>query len=152
MKKAIESFYTALDNHDIDAMVSYYHDDIVFEDPIFGKLEGLKAKKMWYWLSENGKDLTVKFSDIKADDHKGSAYWEARYTFGTRKRPVLNRVNSSFEFKDGKIIKHIDDYSLHRWASQAMGWKGKVIGGSSYFRRKIQYRSSRLLDKFNINV
>ncbi|GAA4279459.1 nuclear transport factor 2 family protein [Aquimarina mytili] len=152
MKEVIKAFYTALNNHDVDTMVSYYHDEIIFEDPIFGKLEGDKAKKMWYWLCENGKDLTVKFSDIKVNHDKGSAYWEARYTFGGRKRPVLNRVTSTFEFKDRKIIKHTDNYSLHRWSSQAMGWKGRVIGGSSYFRKKIQYRSNRLLDKFNIDA
>ncbi len=151
MKELIKTFYTSLNNHDIDTMISCYHEDVIFEDPIFGRLEANKVKKMWYWLCENGKDLTVQFSDIQADDQKGSAYWEARYTFGKRKRLVLNRVNASFEFNDGKIIKHTDHFNLKRWASQAMGWKGKVVGGSTYFRKKIQHRSNRLLDKFQIN-
>ncbi len=150
MKELIETFYTALNNHDIDTMVSCYHEDVVFQDPIFGKLKADKAKKMWYWLSENGKDLTAKFSDVQINDQKGSAYWEARYTFGQRKRPVLNRVHSSFEFKEGKIIKHIDQFNLQKWASQAMGWKGEIMGSTSYFRKKLQHRSNRLLDKFQI--
>ncbi len=152
MKELIQTFYTALNDHDVDTMMTCYHDDIVFQDPIFGKLKADKAKKMWYWLCENGKDLTAIFSDIKIEDTNGSVYWEARYSFGERKRPVLNRVNASFEFKDGKIIKHTDHYSLKRWASQAMGWKGKVMGGSTYFKKKLQHRSNRLLDKFQINA
>ncbi|TSE03626.1 nuclear transport factor 2 family protein [Aquimarina algiphila] len=151
MKELIKTFYTSLNDHNVDLMMSCYHDEIIFEDPIFGKLQPDKAKKVWYWLCENGKDLTAKFSDIQIEDQKGSAYWEARYTFGDRKRPVLNRVNSYFEFKDGKIIKHVDHFSLKQWASQAMGWKGKVLGGTSYFRKKIQHRSNRLLDKFHID-
>ncbi len=150
MKELIETFYTALDDHDVDTMMTCYHDDIVFEDPIFGKLEAEKAKKVWYWLCENGKDLTAKFSDITVDGNKGSVYWEARYTFGDRKRPVLNKVHTTFEFKDGKIIKHNDHFSLKRWASQAMGWKGKALGGTSYFKKKLQHRSGRLLDKFQV--
>ncbi len=152
MKELIETFYSALNNHDVDTMISCYHEDVVFKDPIFGELKGDKAKKVWYWLCENGEDLRAKFSDIKINNQKGAVYWEARYTFGDRKRPVLNRVNSTFEFEDGKIIKHIDNFSLHRWASQAMGWKGKVVGGTSYFRKKLQHRSNRLLDKFQIEA
>ncbi len=151
MTELIRNFYTALSNHDAEKMVSFYHDDIVFNDPIFGKLKGQTAKKMWYWLLENGKDMQIKYSNIEGNDAQGSATWEARYTFGIEKRPVLNRVKAYFELKDGKIIKHVDDYSLHRWATQTMGWKGKIMGGTAYFKKKLQFKSRRMLENYQIS-
>ncbi|WP_378180374.1 rhodanese-like domain-containing protein [Aquimarina sp. SS2-1] len=150
MGELVEDFYTALSNHDTTKLVALYHEGIIFKDPVFGELQGDLVTKMWYWLLENGPDMEVKFSDIKADENTASVYWEARYTFGERKRPVLNKVKAKFEFKDGKIFRHEDDFSLKRWASQAMGWKGKMIGGTTYFRKKIQFRSKRLLEKYTI--
>ncbi|RZS99238.1 nuclear transport factor 2 family protein [Aquimarina brevivitae] len=150
MEEVIKNFYTGLSERDAEKMVSYYHKDIVFEDPVFGKLEGEDAVKMWHWLCLNGKDLKIKFSDIRIDNDKGTAKWEARYSYGKRKRPIFNKVSAEFEFKDGKIIKHTDNFSLKNWATQAIGWKGKVIGGTEYFKKKLQFRSKKLLENFEI--
>ena len=40
MEKLIETFYSALNNCDGPAMISCYHNDVVFEDPAFGELKG----------------------------------------------------------------------------------------------------------------
>ena len=150
MKEIIEKFYTALNDRDAEKMVELYHEDIVFEDPVFGKLKGEEAKNMWRWLCYKGKDLRVTYSDITIDEDNGTAKWEARYTYGKHKRPILNKVSAEFEFKDGKIIKHKDTFDLKTWATQAIGWKGKVIGGTSYFKKKLQFRSRKLIQNFEI--
>ncbi|MBP2833329.1 nuclear transport factor 2 family protein [Aquimarina sp. U1-2] len=148
MKELITTFFTALNEHDVDAMMACYHEDIIFEDPIFGTLSPEHARKVWYWLCEHGKDLTAKYRDITIDGDTASVYWEARYSFGPKQRPVLNKVRATFEFKEGKISKHTDHFSLKRWAAQAMGWKGKALGGTLYFKKKLQHRSALLLDKY----
>ncbi|KAA1247763.1 nuclear transport factor 2 family protein [Aquimarina sp. RZ0] len=129
-------------------MISCYHDDILFEDPAFGILKGDRAKKMWKMLCKNAKDFKVEFSNIKANDQSGSAHWEAWYIFSQTRRSVHNRIDAQFEFKDGKIIKHTDHFNLHRWASQAIGFKGKLLGGTNFFKKKLQQQTNKLLDKF----
>ena len=41
---------------------------------------------------------------------------------------VLNRIDASFTFKDGKIVRHVDAFDLRRWAGMALGLKGKLLG------------------------
>ncbi|WP_378180376.1 nuclear transport factor 2 family protein [Aquimarina sp. SS2-1] len=147
-KELIEKFYTGLSEQNSDKMISCYHEDIVFEDPAFGKLKGERAKKMWQMLCKNGKDFKVEFSQVAANDNKGSAHWEAWYTFSQTGRSVHNSIDAEFEFKDGKIIKHIDVFDLRRWASQAMGWKGKLLGGTNFFKKKLKQQTNKMLDRF----
>ncbi|WP_109301955.1 nuclear transport factor 2 family protein [Aquimarina sp. AU474] len=148
MKQVIETFYTALNNRDAQTMASCYHDDIVFEDPGFGKLHGDRAKAMWQMLCKNAKNFKVEFSNIEVNEHTGSAHWEAWYTFSQTGRSVHNKIDAQFEFKDDKIIKHTDHFNLHRWASQAMGFKGKLLGGTGFFKKKLIQKTNHLLDKF----
>lgn len=150
MEKIIEKFYSALNNCDGSAMVSCYHDDVVFKDPAFGILKKERAKAMWLMLceSQKDKDFQVEFSNIKANEKTGSANWEAFYTFSKTGRKVHNKINASFEFKDGLIIKHTDEFDLHKWAKQAMGIKGIFFGGMQFFKNKLQSQTNYLLDKY----
>lgn len=148
MKNIVDQFYTALKNLNGDEMANLYHKDINFEDPAFGKLNGEKAKNMWRMLCKNGKDLTVDFSNLKVGKNNGSAHWEAHYTFSKTGRKVHNRIDAEFEFKDGLIIKHIDTFDLHKWARQAIGFKGLLLGGTSFFKRKLNQQTNHLLSKF----
>lgn len=148
MKKLIETFYTGLSNRDAETMILCYHDDVVFEDPGFGKLKGDRAKNMWCMLCKKARNFKVEFSQIEANDQNGSAHWEAWYTFSKTGRSVHNKIDAQFEFKDGKIIKHTDDFNLHRWASQAIGWKGTLLGGTGFFKKKLILQTNKMLDKF----
>ncbi|GGX29590.1 nuclear transport factor 2 family protein [Aquimarina muelleri] len=148
MENLIEKFYTALNNRDAKTMISCYHDDVVFKDPAFGKLKGDKAKAMWQMLCKNAQNFKVEFSLIKANNHNGSAHWEAWYTFSKTGKSVHNKIDAQFEFKDGKIIKHIDHFNLHKWASQALGWKGVLLGGTGFFKKKLIGQTNKMLDKF----
>ncbi|WP_458626912.1 nuclear transport factor 2 family protein [Winogradskyella sp. PC D3.3] len=150
MEQIIEKFYNALNNGDGPTMASCYHDDIIFKDPAFGILKGERAKAMWLMLceSQNGKGFKVEFSNIKANDTSGSAHWEAFYNFSKTGRKVHNKINASFEFKDGLIIKHTDKFNLHQWAKQAMGIKGLIFGGMPFFKNKLQRQTNTLLDTF----
>lgn len=148
MKELIKTFYTALNNRDAETMISCYHDDVVFEDPGFGKLKGPRAKAMWHMLCKNARNFKVEFSQVEANEKNGSAHWEAWYDFSKTGRSVHNKIDAQFEFKDGKIIKHTDHFNLHRWASQAIGWKGKLLGGTGFFKKKLILQTNKLLDKF----
>lgn len=144
----IEEFYTAFNELDAERMVACYHDDIVFHDPGFGKLKGERAKAMWRMLCKSAKDFSLEFSDVKLSGDKGSAHWEPTYTFSQTGKRVHNIIDATFELKDGKIIKHTDVFDIHRWASQAMGWKGKLLGGTGFFQKKLHQQTAKMLDKF----
>ena len=150
MDTLIEKFYTAFDQLDVETMVSCYHDDVVFEDPAFGVLKGEHARNMWRMLanSQKGNTFKVTFSNVKTENNTGSAQWEAFYNFSRTGRKVHNIISASFEFKDGKIIKHTDHFNLHRWAKQAMGFKGLLIGGTGFFKKKLNQQTNQLLAKF----
>jgi hypothetical protein len=148
MKGLIETFYTAFQNKDAVTMVSCYHDDIIFCDPAFGELKGDDAKAMRRMLCRDASDLKIEFSDISASLKKGSVHWEAWYTFSRTGRKVHNVVNAEFDFKDSKIIKHIDHFNLHKWATQAFGLKGRFFGGTNFFKNKLNKQTNKMLKEF----
>ena len=153
MQQLVETFYTAFKNLDSETMVSCYHDDITFKDPAFGTLKGEKAKNMWRMLckSQKGQNFVVEASNIESSNGKVTAHWEAHYTFSKTGRKVHNIIDAEFEFKDGKIIKHTDNFNLHKWAKQAFGFKGFILGGTNFFKKKLQSQTNHLLSKFEIN-
>ncbi|MFC5047660.1 nuclear transport factor 2 family protein [Aquimarina hainanensis] len=148
MDELIQNFYTAFQERDATKMNACYHSNVTFSDPVFGTLKGEQAKKMWRMLCKNGKDLRVEFSDVKATEKEASANWKAQYTFSKTGRAVTNTIRASFVFKDGKIIEHHDEFNIRNWAGQALGWKGKLLGGTSFFRKKLRKQVLNMLDRF----
>jgi len=146
----IETFYTAFAAQDPEGMVACYHEDIHFEDPAFGVLKGEKAGHVWHMLcnSQKGKEFHVTFSNITCQEDKGTAHWEAQYEFSATGRKVHNKIKASFELKDDKIIKHIDSFSLRSWAKHAMGFKGFLIGGTGFFKHKLQEKTNHALEAY----
>jgi ketosteroid isomerase-like protein len=147
-EELITRFYSALQKRDAQAMMACYHPQIEFSDPVFQNLKGLRAKAMWLLLCERGKDLKVEFGDVSADDALGYAHWQAWYTFGTTGKKVHNIINARFEFEDGLIRRHRDTFSLHRWAGQALGLSGKLLGGTAFMQNQIRSGAIKGLDAF----
>ena len=74
----------------------------------------------------------------EANGDRGTAHWIATYTFRTGNQ-VVNDIHASFRFRDGKIVDHEDSFSFHKWARQALGPAGWVLGlpvASELVRRK----------------
>ena len=142
----ITQFYTAFANHDYNGMAACYHHDVEFSEPAIGPLKGEQARAMRKMLLErsNGK-LKVVFSNVTADAEKGSAHWEAFYEFSKTGRPVHNKIDAQFEFKDGKIFRHNDYFDLWSWSRQAMGTTGFLIGFTSFFKKKLQAQTGKAL-------
>ena len=148
-KALIEKFYTSFAAADAQGMIDGYADDIVFEDPAFGEIKGNDAKKMWRMLMHSsGGNIKIAFKNVEADDKTGRADWTAHYEFSATKRPVVNRVHAEFEFRNGKIIKHKDHFSMWKWSRQAIGTAGLLLGWTPFFKKKINARTKKLLDQF----
>ena len=125
--KLIEGLYAAMNRKDGDAMAKLYAPDGRFRDPAFGELTGAEAGDMWRMLTGRASDLEVELAGHEAEGDLGSAHWIATYTFSTG-RHVVNDIHASFRFEDGKIVEHEDSFSLFRWARQAFGPAGFVLG------------------------
>lgn len=148
-KKIITAFYEAFSKGKANDMVAHYHPDIVFEDPAFGLLKGEEANAMWKMLIERSKgNIKITFSQVEADAEKGGALWEAAYVFGPDKRKVVNKISATFEFKEDRIIRHRDSFDVWKWATQALGWKGWLLGWTSLMKKQIQKQSRALLKKY----
>lgn len=150
-EQTVTNFYTALENTDAKVVCESYHRDIVFRDPVFGRLIGRDVCQMWKMLmhKSNG-NLKVELLEIKADNYTGKALWKVTCHFGKNNNKVVNTIHSEFRFKDGLIIKHTDDFDIWKWSKQALGMPGFLLGWTGYMHKKIQEKALLALKKFKL--
>ena len=82
----------------------------------------------------------------------GRAHWDARYTFSATGRKVLNRIDASFEFRDGLIVRHVDRFPFWTWARQALGAPGLLLGWSGFLRAKVRATAAKNLAAFKAKL
>lgn len=146
----ITQFYTCFQNKDIKGMQDCYADQATFSDPAFGPLNATEVRAMWAMLIGGSKDMRIEFSQVKGDDQTStaSAHWDAYYTFSKTGNKVINRIDSSFVIKNGKILKHTDHFDFHTWAKQALGLSGLLLGRTSFLRNKVRKTAAESLQKY----
>ena len=146
--QVITNFYSAFQNKDWTGMQKCYHTEIQFSDPVFPNLSPKEANAMWHMLLSASTDLTITFNNIVTANGKGSCHWEALYSFSRTGRRVHNKIDASFEFKDGLIIRHQDKFDIWRWSRMALGTSGLLLGWTPFMKRKIQSMAMQNLKKF----
>jgi ketosteroid isomerase-like protein len=146
--RLIETFYTAFQRTDAEAMNACYASDICFSDPVFPLLKGAEAGDMWRMLTSKAKNFSLIFDDVHADERQGSAHWVATYTFSQTGRTVVNDIRATFEFRDGKIVRHCDRFGMWRWARQALGMKGLLLGWAPPVQNAIRHQAANNLSMF----
>jgi len=137
---ALLSFYGAFARRDGPAMASMYAANPRFEDPVF-LLHGADVGKMWIALTGRAKDFSVAYEVDQAAAGRGSVTWTARYRFGSH--PVVNVVRSEIVFDgNGLIARQRDDFDFAKWAAQALGLPGALLGRFAWFRRAVSRRAA----------
>lgn len=144
----LERLYAGLAARDGATMTACYHPEATFSDPVFPRLTGPEVGRMWRMLCRRGKDLRVEAGSFEADGAQGRARWEARYTFSGSGRPVHNVIQARFEFRDGLIWRHRDDFDFHRWAGQALGLTGRLLGGTGFLLARVRRTAAAGLARF----
>jgi ketosteroid isomerase-like protein len=147
-EQLVTEFYEAFARRDGEAMAACYHDEATFSDPVFVGLDADGVGQMWRMLTVRGSDLRVEFRDVQATDERGSAHWEAWYTFSTTGKKVHNIIEASFEFRDGKIVRHVDDFDFWRWSRQALGVTGTLLGWTPVLRAAVRSGAGKELNKW----
>jgi ketosteroid isomerase-like protein len=145
-QQLLEDFYAAFARRDGKAMAAAYAPAATFDDPAFPGLANGEPGAMWEMLTERSKDLTVELVECSADETSGTARWIATYTFGQPGRAVVNDVRSRFRFEEGVIVEQHDEFDFRRWAGQALGLPGKLLGG--LLQGSVQKKARAGLDAF----
>ena len=147
-EQLILKFYTAFQKLDYKTMQACYHDEAVFNDPVFGLLDTALTKAMWEMLCKRAADFSLEFSDAVSEDEYNTCNWKATYTFSKTGRKVVNVVKAYMKFADGKIIEHSDAFATWKWSKQAFGWKGWLLGWTNFMQKKIRRMARKNLEGF----
>ena len=140
-REVLTRFYDALSRRDGETMASLYSPDASFEDEIY-RLRGEDVGKMWRGLMSRAKTLTVSYTIAKAGAGDGTVEWTARYEYPGG-GPVVNVILSELELAGGKIVRQRDRFDFPRWAAQALGTKGKLLGRFEWFRRVVSREAAK---------
>ncbi len=146
----VTRFYESFQARDAVAMAACYHENAIFMDPVFGRLNHDEACAMWAMLMERGKDTKVIFSAIEVDDASGSCHWEATYTFSKTGRLVHNKIDAQFGFLDGLILAHRDQFNFYAWTRMALGLPGVLLGWSPLIQNKVRGEARKSLDAYMV--
>ncbi|ROQ49744.1 nuclear transport factor 2 family protein [Pseudomonas putida] len=144
----ITRFYQAFQRLDAEAMAACYSPEVVFSDPAFGTLRGKDAADMWRMLASRAKDFSLTFDSVRADERSATAHWVATYLFSQTGRVVVNDIQARFVIRDGLIVEHHDHFDLWRWARQALGTKGLLLGWTPLVQGKIRQQAAKGLRAF----
>lgn len=151
-KILLDRFYTALANRDFEEMISCYHENVVFRDPAFGKLNAREAKAMWKMLlSGAGIDFNISYEIIDTGQYECRVNWRAEYLFGKKRKKVINRVNAHFLIAEGLITHHTDEFDLWKWSRQALGIQGVLLAWAPFFQKSLRKTFRLTLHKFMAN-
>lgn len=148
-EQLIQRFYQAFQQKDYATMQSCYSEDIIFNDPAFGILEGPEAKAMWEMLCKNARDFSLSYSNIQLlDEEYATCQWVANYSFSKTGRKVVNHVKAHMRIQHGEITEHTDQFDLWKWSRQALGLPGLLLGWSGYMKSKIRSNAHKSLERF----
>ena len=149
--QVIQQFYACFQARDATGMSACYHPEVVFFDPVFGRLHGSEATAMWHMLCGRAQDLTLTVSNVQANSNTGSAHWEAHYTFGKARRPIHNVIDAAFVFREGLVLQHTDTFDLWRWSRMALGSAGLLLGWTPMLQSSIRNSAHSGLEAYMKN-
>jgi hypothetical protein len=151
-RATVERLYAAFARLDGEAMAACYASDARFADEVFTLQGQAQVGGMWRMLCESVKssDAARAAWRIEASNLTDrSAHWEAHYLFSATGRRVHNVIDAEFTFDaQGLIATHRDRFDFARWARQALGLPGWLLGWSPWLRRKVQTQAAGNLQRF----
>jgi len=143
----VRQFYASLAARDAEGAARCYHPEVFLSEPLHPRLRGAAAADLWRMRLAGADPIEIRLEEASGDAGGALARWSARST--VRGRPVVVRGRSMFAFRDGRISRHYDHYSLWRWSSQALGPAGAALGWFGPWRWALRQRAARALERFS---
>ncbi|MEQ9465859.1 MAG: nuclear transport factor 2 family protein [Ekhidna sp.] len=148
-KSTLEKFYQSFQKLDAKSMAECYHEEVVFNDPVFKNLDYAQTTAMWDMLIKRSNgNLEIDFHTVMGDDALAQCIWEAEYEFSKTGNPVHNIIHCTMEFKDGLIIRHTDEFDFWRWSKMALGLTGVLLGWSPMIKNRVRKIARMSLDHY----
>jgi hypothetical protein len=143
-----EQFFEAFLVRDHYTMGLLYAENATFSDPVFPLLNARGARMMWAMLLTRAEDLGIEVNVLEDSPTRARVEWTARYTFGATGRRVINRIQTEMAISNGRIVRQVDQFSLWRWARQALGAQGLILGWTPMVQNRIRKQAARSLGEF----
>jgi hypothetical protein len=143
----VRSLYAALAARRPEEAAACYHPDIFYSDPLHPRLRGEAVVDLWRMRLAPGTACEIRLDEASGGDQGAMARWTMRTQ--VRGRPVEIRGRSLFAFREGRISRHYDHYSLWRWSTQAFGPAGATLGWLGPVRWALRSRARRALERFS---
>ena len=144
----IERFYAAFAAHDGAAMAACYAPDAHFSDPVFVDLYGREPGAMWTMLTARADDLDGRLLEHSADGDRRNGPLGRRLHVHPDGPEGAQRRAGGVPVRDGLIADHVDAFDFWRWARQALGPSGLLLGWTPMVRNKVRAQARPGLDKF----
>ena len=144
-EETVQALYESIRRGDPTAATACYCDDAAYRDIAFDLKGKGDIAAMWRLVCSRG--VKVTYRDIRAEGPEVKGHWAFDYHFSKTGRHVINSIDSTFTFRDGKILVHRDDASRWRWAQQALGFPGDVVVTVLPFLFRAQAKKE--LEEFN---
>lgn len=155
-EQVVRDFFSCYQKHDFQGMHNCLHSDVKFSDFAFD-IKGSDVFAMWEWFCtrknpETGEKSVevLSFKDVKAGEENDvvTATYEITYLFSDTKRIVRYFIDSRFEFRNGKIVKHHDDGSIKTWSKQAFGPPISWLYWTPFFKKRVHKTAAEKLCAF----
>jgi limonene-1,2-epoxide hydrolase len=144
----IDNFYRAFQRKDYQTMQNLYATNATFSDPVFVNLNSEQVRCMWEMLLTASTDLSITFKNVQDNPVGATCDWEAVYTFTLTGKKVHNIIHAQFVIENGKIVSHRDQFDLYRWSRMAFGFKGLLLGWTSFMQNQIRTKAGNRLTSF----
>ena len=148
----IQRFYASFARLDGAAMQACYSSDAQFDDEVFSLHGPREIGGMWQMLTSATKSNPASLAHWKLEVSAitdRSAHWDAHYLFSATGRSVINRIDAEFEFDgQGLISRHRDRFDFWRWARQALGATGLLLGWTPFLRAKVRATAAANLRRY----
>ena len=143
-----ERFYEAFMVRDHYTMGLLYAENATFSDPVFPLLNARGARMMWAMLLTRAEDLGIEVNILEDSPSRARVEWVAHYTFGATGRRVVNRIQTEMAIANGRIVRQVDRFSLWRWARQALGAQGLLLGWTPMVQKRIRAQAAHSLREY----
>lgn len=150
----ITAQYAAFARLDGDVMAACHAEAARFTDEVFDLQGRQQPGGLWRMLcsaagAKAPADWKMETSGISEQGGRGRAHREARCRFSATGRLVHHSIEAEFEFdKAGLILRHRDRFDFWRWARQALGTPGLLLGWASFLRAKVRAQAAPDLQCF----